>query len=106
MHRPSIQISSREAFLKAAKHPRSSPVRIARTWTTVTIQEGERWFERPAIRLFYEIDVEAKEGPMTWTYAEVVRLDEDGRLTGPSLQALLQAERVRSEIMRSQSGSL
>lgn len=106
MARPSIPISDRDTFIKAAKSSHNNAVRIGRTWTSVVVKEGEGWFDRPAIRFYYEVDVDTMEGPMTWTYAEVIQLDEDGRLKGTSLQALLQSERVPSEIMRTQSGSL
>jgi len=103
---PIIPISDRDTFIKAAKNSRSSAVRIARTWSSVMIEEAGRWFDRPAIRFYYEVDVDTVEGPMTWTYAEKIQLDEDGQLAGTSLQAQLQSEHVHSEIMRSQSGSL
>ncbi len=106
MHFPTIPISDRDTLMKAAKHPDSSAVRVERTWTSVIVEQEGLWRDRPAIRFFYEVDVNTVEGRQTWTYAEVVRLDEDGRLMGDSLQEKLQREQIQSEIMRSQSGSL
>lgn len=59
-----------------------------------------------SIRFFYEVDVDIGPSTVSWTHAEVIQLDEDGRPKHTSLQAQLQSEHVHSEIMRSQSGSL
>jgi hypothetical protein len=104
MHRPSIQISDRNTFIEEAKRT-SRPVRIGRTWTSVTVQEGDHWRERPAVRFFYELEVANPSGPVRWTYSEVVPLDAEGSVEG-TLQSELQSAQVPSEIMHSQSGSL
>ncbi|NJK31833.1 MAG: hypothetical protein HC927_05100 [Deltaproteobacteria bacterium] len=104
MHRPTIQISDRQFFIQKAKDAHR-PVRITRTWAPVLVDEGDSWGEQPALRFIYEVDVN-DDGPVTYLFTEIVRLDEEGRITGGSLQKELENAKVESEIMRSQSGSL
>ncbi len=103
----SISISDREAFVEAAKEASQADrrVRIGRTFTTVMMKTGEKWRERPAVRYFYEVNVEKPgDPPQVWTYAEVVPVGEDRRVKG-ELQSALRDAGVKSELMLSQSGS-
>jgi hypothetical protein len=107
MTRPTISISDRETFVEAAKHRGSSLVRVIRTWTTIVVEQDGKWREQPAVRFYYEVDVETDDGPMTWYLAEVLPLDDEGRVQGEPLQARLERESLKNkvQVVTSQSGS-
>lgn len=102
--RPTISISDRDTFLRATEYARGR-VRVLRGRAWLMVEREGRWVEVPALRFHYSMDVKTVDGDQTWTFTEVVPLDEEGYITQTTIEQQLASENRPATVMH-RSGSL